>query len=151
MLGEYELNLADYNARRHFPDQIGVYNYPIDIHVYDGSEREFQRYYQAFHQTGRPKAGESIGLPYGMLVPKGWKNLWVAGRCASMDVDVHGAFRVQPAAVMMGQAAGTAAVQAVRTRRPAGEIDTEALVATLRQAGAWLPQKGTVKRMTRGA
>jgi len=84
-----------------------------------------------------------------MLVPRGWKNLWVAGRCAAMDVQVHGAFRVQPAAVMMGQAAGTAAAQSVRTSRPAGEIDTEALVTTLRKAGAFLPQQTTNRRMTR--
>lgn len=67
-----------------------------------------------------------------------------------MDVQVHGTFRVQPAAVMMGQAAGTAAVQSIRTNRPAAEIDTEALVATLRKAGAFLPQQTTTKRMTRG-
>jgi len=147
--GEYELNLADYNARRHFPDQIGVYNYPIDIHVYDTSDRQFERYEAAFRRTGRPKAGESIGLPYGMLVAKGFTNLWVAGRCASMDVDVHGAFRVQPACVMMGQAAGTAALQSVRTGRPAAEIDTEVLVHTLRKTGAYLPQARTTTRMTR--
>jgi hypothetical protein len=146
--GEYELNLADYQARRQFPDQIGVYNYPIDIHVYDNSPEQYQRYSKAFHE--RMKPGESTGLPYGMIVAKGWNNLWVAGRCASMDVDVHGAFRVQPAAVMMGQAAGTAAVQAIRTKRPAAAIDTAELVETLRKAGAYLPQANTSKSMTRG-
>jgi len=65
VLGEYELSLADYNARRHFPDQIGVYNYPIDIHVYSTTAEEYARYYKAFHQTGRMKPGESVGLPYG--------------------------------------------------------------------------------------
>jgi hypothetical protein len=151
VMGEYELNLADYSARRQFPDQIGVYNYPIDIHVYDTSAGQYERYRKEFLQTGRMKPGESVGLPYGMIVPKGWKNLWVAGRCASMDVEVHGAFRVQPACVMMGQAAGTAAVQSIRTNRPAGEIDTGTLVATLRKAGAFLPQRTTSKRMTRGS
>ena len=151
VLGEYELNLRDYNARRHFPDQIGVYNYPVDIHVHDTSQEQYLRYSKEFHETGRPKPGESIGLPYGMLVPKGWKNLWVAGRCASMDVQVHGAFRVQPAAVMMGQAAGTAALQSIRTKRAAADIDTESLVSTLRKAGAFLPQETTSKRMTRSS
>lgn len=150
VMGEYALNLADYNARHQFPDQIGVYNYPIDIHVDDTSAGQYERYRKEFLQTGRMKPGESVGLPYGMIVPKGWKNLWAAGRCASMDVEVHGAFRVQPACVMMGQAAGTAAVQSMRTNRPAGEIDTGTLVATLRQAGAFLPQRTTSKRMTRG-
>ena len=66
-----------------------------------------------------------------------------------MDLMVHGALRVQPAAVMMGQAAGTAAVQSIRTQRPAAEIDTEVLVATLRKEGAYLPQTKTSKTMTR--
>ncbi|HPT25513.1 MAG TPA: FAD-dependent oxidoreductase [Bryobacteraceae bacterium] len=149
VLGEYELGLSDYNARRKFPDQIGVYNYPIDIHVYDTSDQQYARYSKEFRETGRMKPGESVGLPYGMIVPKGFKNLWVAGRCASMDVQVHGAFRVQPAAVMMGQAAGTAAVQSVRTKRSAAEIDTELLVETLRKAGAYLPQSATSKQMSR--
>jgi hypothetical protein len=42
-------------------------------------------------------------------------------------------------------------VQSVRTNRPAGEIDTEVLVTTLRKAGAFLPQQTTTKRMTRSA
>jgi hypothetical protein len=52
-------------------------------------------------------------------VPKGWSNLWVAGRCTSSDVQVHGVIRVQPAAAMMGQAAGTAAAQSIVTGQPA--------------------------------
>ena len=149
IVGLYELCVADYQARRKFPDQIGVYNYPIDIHVKNASAKEYDRYHKEFHEVGRPKPGESIGLPYGMLVPKGWKNLWVAGRCASMDVQVHGAFRVQPAAVMMGQAAGTAAVQSVRTGQPACDLDTAQLVETLRRQGAYLPQTDLRKTMTR--
>jgi hypothetical protein len=40
----------------------------------------------------------------------------------------------------MGQAAGTAAVQAIHTNCPAFGIDTKELVKTLRQQGAYLPQ-----------
>ena len=59
--------------------------------------------------AGRLGEGESFGLPYGILVPKGYKNLWVAGRCTSSDQWVHGSIRVMPACGMMGQAAATAA------------------------------------------
>jgi hypothetical protein len=76
-------------------------------------------------------------------------DLVVAGRWASSDVRVHGAIRVQPACVMMGQAAGTAAVQSVRTGEPAGELDTAMLVRTLRENGAYLPQKELSRTMTR--
>ena len=149
--GEHELGYDDYLARRQFPDQIGVFNKAVDIHPYKDSEEEYQRYYREFHQSGRLEPGECYGIPYGILVPRGWRNLWVAGRCASSDVQVHGSLRVQPAAAMMGQAAGTAAVQALRTGRTAGTLDTERLVRTLRDQGAYLPQERLSKEMTRQA
>ena len=43
IVGDYELNFADYLARRQFPDQIGVFNKHVDIHTYDTSEAEYQR------------------------------------------------------------------------------------------------------------
>jgi hypothetical protein len=149
IVGEYELSYDDYIARRQFPDQIGVYNSAVDIHVYDDTEAEYQRYYQEFSKTGRLKAGECFGIPYGILVPKGWQNLWVAGRCNSSDVRAHGSIRVQPACSMMGQAAGTAAVQSLATGQPACDLDTAALVETLRRAGAYLPQEILSPKMTR--
>jgi len=151
ILGEYELNVHDFMARRQFPDQIGVYAIAMDGHPYDNSKEEYDRWFHENHTSGKLKVGESFGIPYGVLVPKGWKNLWVAGRCASADVKVQGVIRVQPPAAMMGQAAGTAAVQAIKTRRMADELDTEQLVGTLRAAGAYLPQTQTSKTMTRAA
>jgi hypothetical protein len=151
ILGEYEMTADDFLSRREFPDAIGVYSYPMDPHPYDNSKAEYERYHTEFTRTGKLKVGEFYGLPYGILVPKGWKNLWAAGRCVSTDVRVNSAIRVQPAAFMMGQAAGTAAVQSIRTRQPAAQIDTEVLVATLRKAGAYLPQTKTSKVLTRAA
>jgi ribulose 1,5-bisphosphate synthetase/thiazole synthase len=151
ILGEYEMTADDFLSQREFPDAIGVYSYPMDPHPYDNSKAEYERYHTEFTRTGKLKVGEFYGLPYGILVPKGWKNLWAAGRCVSTDLRVNSAIRVQPAAIMMGQAAGTAAVQSIRTRQPAAEINTEVLVATLRKAGAYLPQTKTSKVLTRAA
>jgi len=149
IVGEYELNFADFVARRHFPDQIGIFNNSVDVHVYDDSAAEYQRYFNEFNQTARLKPGESYGLPYGIIVPRGWENLWVAGRCNSSDVQLHGTIRVQPAAAMMGQAAGTAAAQSIRTGQPACNLNTATLVETLRKAGAYLPQPTLAQQMTR--
>lgn len=149
IIGEYELNIEDYQARRHFPDQIGLFNKFVDIHPYDCSEAEWQRFQFEKSQRHSLKPGESFGIPYSILVPRGWENLWVAGRCTSSDVQVHGVIRVQPAASMMGQAAGTAAVQSIRTGQPAHDLDTADLVETLRKANAYLPQERTTRAMTR--
>jgi hypothetical protein len=149
IVGEYELTFDDYLARRQFPDQIAVFNKSVDIHAYDCTEQEYQRYHTQYTKTGRLKPGECFGIPYGILVPKGWKNLWVAGRCNSSDVEVHGSIRVQPAASMMGQAVGTAAVQSIRTGQSADALDTQELIKTLRCGGAYLPQESVSKEMTR--
>jgi hypothetical protein len=106
----------------------------------DCSDEEWERFLEDKDGIGRLGRGECFGIPYRILVPRGWENLWVAGRCNSSDVKVHGSIRVMPAAAMMGQAAGTAAVQAIRTGTTAVSLDTRQLVATLRENGAYLPQ-----------
>ena len=137
IVGEYELCFDDYMARRQFPDQIAVFNKHVDIHPYDCSYEEWRRFYN--DRNYLPK-GTCMGIPYGVLVPKGWKNLWVAGRCVSSDVKVQGSIRVMPAAAMMGQAAGSAAAQAVERGEAANALDTTRLVDTLRKNGAYLPE-----------
>lgn len=149
IVGEYELNIDDYLNRREFPDQIGIFNKFVDIHAYDCSLEEYERLQKEAFDTHRLGIGEYFGIPYSILVPKGWKNLWAAGRCNSSDIQVHGSIRVMPAASMMGQAAGTAAVQAINTGQEACNLDTEELVLTLRDNGANLPQKQLSKTMTR--
>ena len=149
--GEYVLTLDDYLARREFPDQIGIFNKFVDIHPYNTSEKEYQRFLKEKDKRLRLNEGEYFGIPYSILVPKGWANLWVAGRCASSDVAVHGSIRVQPACSMMGQAAGTAAAQSIRRNQLAYALDTEELVTTLRQQGAKLPQKELSPVMTKAA
>ena len=148
IVGEYELTIADYLARRQFPDQIGVFNKFVDIHVHNTSKEEYDRF-MVEKDKMRLGEGEFFGIPYGILVAKGWDNLWVAGRCNSSDVQVHGSIRVQPACAMMGEAAGAAAIQSIKTGQPACDLDTEALVQTLRAQGGYLPQSHLSKHMTR--
>src|SRR6478735_646003 len=150
IVGEFELTIEDFKSARQFPDQVAVYNRPTDVHPTDTSEKEFRRFlddFEGFHGLGE---GDCLGVPYGILVPKGWKNLWVAGRCHSSDTKVHGSIRAQSAAYMMGQASATAAVQSIHTGQPACDLDTWTLVETLRNQGAELPQGTLSREMTRG-
>ena len=151
IVGEFELTIEDFRSARQFSDQVAVYNRPTDVHPTDTSEKEFQRFmhdFEGFHGLGE---GDCLGVPYGILVPRGWVNLWVAGRCHSSDTKVHGSIRAQSAAYMMGQASATAAVQSIRTGQPACDLDTWELVETLRQQGAYLPQENLTRAMTRSA
>lgn len=149
IVGEYELSIEDFEARRQFPDQVAVYNRPTDVHPTNTSQEEYERFLRDFYGHGRLKEGDSYGVPYSILVPKGSQNLWVAGRCHSSDTKVHGSIRAQSAAYMMGEAAATAAVQSIRTGQPACDLDTEQLVKTLRERGGYLPQEKLSRTMTR--
>ena len=149
VVGEYELDWDDFCSRRKFPDQIAIYCKQVDVHVYDATPEEYRRYKEEFDERGRPADGEYYGIPYGVLVPKGWQNLWAAGRCVSTDVRVNGALRDQPGCMLLGQAAGTAATQHIQTGQPACELDTALLVETLRSYGANLPQEQLSATMTR--
>lgn len=67
------------------------------------------------HQAGAGQVripvddGGSYDIPWGCLVPKGLKNVLLAGRCFSADRDAHGSARVMGPCLGMGHAVGAAA------------------------------------------
>jgi len=67
-------------------------------------------------------------VPLGALIPKGVRNLLVAGRCLSSDRLANSALRVQASCMAMGQAAGAAAALAARSG------DTAPTLERIRQA-----------------
>lgn len=103
VVGDYILTKEDYIARRSFDDEIGRNSYYLDIHM---TPEEKAR---TAHHSLRYGKGESHGIPYRCLTPKGLSNLLVAGRCISTDRAVQGSTRVMPVCLVTGQAAGTAA------------------------------------------
>ena len=151
IVGEFELTVEDYEGRRQFPDQIAVYNRPPDVHPTDMSAKEHERHVNEVEGTEKLARGACVGIPYSILVPRGWINLWVAGRCHSSDTKVHGSIRAQSASLMMGEAAGAAAKQSIDTGQPACDLDTMQLVETMRAAGSFLPQEKLSRTMTRSS
>ncbi len=141
ILGDYVLTLEDYLARRSFPDEIARNAYYIDIHL---SRREWERtlggevnWEEKIHQYG---PGESHGIPYRCLTPRGLTNVLVAGRCISTDRPVQGAVRTMPNCIALGEAAGcAAALAATRHGGVVRVVDVAALRVRLRECGAWLP------------
>jgi len=141
ILGEYYLTIDDYFARRGFPDDVARNHYWIDVHTAK-SERAASRetVKHVVERFPRFKAGESHGIPYRCLVPKGLTNLLVTGRAVSCDRNVLGALRTMPCAMNLGEAAGTAAAQLVAARgQDVREVDTGRLRADLQLHGAYLP------------
>ena len=140
IIGDYALTLDDYMQRRSFPDEIGRNNYFIDVHI-PVEVREKVNAGEISEEAGfaRYGEGESHGIPYRCLLPKGLSNVLVAGRTISCDRDVQGSVRVMPVVLVMGQAAGTAAAMAVQAGCDPRGVDVPALRAKLREDGAYLP------------
>ena len=134
IVGEYMLSGQDVLDCASFADSIGVNGWPLEKHVAGDVIWEW------------PPIPESRGynqLPFRMLLPRHtdgtrFRNLMVAGRCASMTHDGQSAARVTGACFAMGEAAGAAAALAIRRNKPVYETDTEALQAVLVAQGAFL-------------
>jgi len=93
-------------------------------------------------EEGRYKKGESHGIPYRCLTPKGMPNLLTAGRCVSSDAIAYGSLRVMPNCLVMGEAAGLAAAMTAKMDRiDVHAVDTMELRRRLRNYGAYLPQQ----------
>jgi hypothetical protein len=136
IVGEYVLGVDDFLGRCSFDDEIGRYNYPIDIHRSSPSLEDHEEFLEEFTRRYRLPDGESYGIPYRSLIPKGCENLMVGGRCISTDRLVQGSARVMPCCFMTGQAAGVAAALCWEQDIAAKELAPDLLRATLREQGA---------------
>ncbi len=146
VVGDYRLTVDDYLSCRSFPDDIARNAYFIDLHAASSetaaraksisdaeNERAARRHYEL-------PPGESHGIPLRCLLPRGVRNLLVAGRCLSADRAVQGAVRVMPVCFALGEAAGvTAALAARDTGGDVRSVDVVAVRARLRASGAYLP------------
>lgn len=140
--GAYTLCVDDYHHRRKFADEIGRNNYWIDIHT---AEDEIAASFKGHgHVTERFEhygPGESYGIPYRCMTPKGLKNLIVAGRSISCDRPVQGSIRTMPTCIVTGEAAGIAAVLCANGDGNVHHVDTSELRARLVRYGAYLPEE----------
>lgn len=138
--GDYILSLDDWLNRASFPDEIGRNNYYIDIH---SPSEELERMKGSISlDLFNPefyKKGESHGIPFRCLTPKGLKNVLVAGRCISTDEIVQGSTRVQPTCLVTGEAAGMAAVHALKNHSSdIHAVDTNFLRRRLKEVGQYI-------------
>lgn len=120
LTGEEIISLA------RFDDAIAVCNYDIDIHSPDG-EGTSHHYF---------KDGAYYQIPYRALVPKGAKNILVAGRCIGADHEAQASLRIMPTCAVIGQACGTALAICHSHKCNTMEVPVNELRDTLRQNGA---------------
>ena len=131
-------------ARRSFEDEICRNSYYLDVHH---SEKDAEKLVKgaSFEEVVESKTcrygkGESHGIPYRCLTPKGLTNVLVAGRSISCDREILGSVRVMPVCLAMGEAAGMAAAHAGNMPTVnVHAVDVQKLRKRLREEGAYLP------------
>ncbi len=109
--GDYTLLESD--KYRHFEDSIGA--------IGDFERRDFL-----------------YEIPYRTLIRSGYDNLITAGRSASADGYAWDVVRVIPPAIITGQAAGTAAAQALEAGCPIVNVDIARLQSSLEKANVMI-------------
>ena len=143
ILGDYVLDTEDFKNKAVFADEIGRYCYPVDLHPQTSDLTEWERFEEEYARM-RYQPGDSYGIPYRILTPRGMHNLLTAGRCVSADRTIQGSIRVMPGCYLTGQAAGMAAYMAVEGDCSVREISIPNLQQRLIDFGAYLPNAGKV-------
>ncbi len=138
IVGDYTLTADDYMSRATFPDEISRNSYYLDIHRTPKESAALKDKPADVRNTdARYGKGESHGIPYRCLTPKGFANLLVAGRIISCDRRILGSVRVMPNCLTTGEAAGLAAAMCAKGGISVHAIDTADLRARLRAYGAY--------------
>jgi hypothetical protein len=126
VMGGYLLTTEDVLSCKRFEDGIAMGAYPIDIHDPKGGKTIFKFL----------KEAGGYNIPYRCLVPLSPGNLLIAGKNISATHEAMGTTRLQSTVMAIGQAAGTAAAQSVKSCLPLRGIDTGLLRKTLMAQGA---------------
>ena len=138
IIGDYILNIDDFNCESKFDDEIGRYSYPVDIHIAKPDKKSYDEF-QKEYTSLRLKKGESYGIPYRILTPQNLKNILVAGRCVSTDRQLQASIRVMPGCYITGQAAGISAGIMVEENVDSRQVDISKIQKRLKSLGAYLP------------
>jgi len=125
IVGDHVLTEEEILAATQFPDQVARCGAPIEEH-HGGADTRW---------VYLPE-GETYGIPYGSLLPRGVEGVAVAGRCFSATHDAHASARSMGTCMAMGQAAGTAAALSAARGGVPRELRAEDLLDRLREDGA---------------
>ena len=129
IMGDTVITVQDYTSGRHFEDAVSYAFYPVDLHTRTGVKP-------------KPlKRGIVPTVPLSSLIPKGSKNIIVAGRCISSDRLANSALRVQAACMGMGHAAGATAALAAQNKTTPSSVPLDKIYGLLREHTAIVPEK----------
>lgn len=115
----YNMTETDVREQGRFEDSIGIYPEFID----------------GYGILILPTTGRYMQLPYRSMLPKKVKGLLVAGRSSGGDRISHAATRNMSCCAVLGQGAGVAAAQVVKSNREFDDVDLTAVQSELKRQG----------------
>ena len=115
----YDMTEQDVRNQGRFEDSIGIYPEFID----------------GYGILVLPTTGRYFQLPYRNVMPKGVRNLLVAGRSSGGDRVSHAATRNMACCAVLGQGAGVAAARSVLDGSELAEVDLAAVQKELERQG----------------
>ncbi|HCE72233.1 MAG TPA: pyridine nucleotide-disulfide oxidoreductase, partial [Ruegeria sp.] len=115
----YNMTETDVREQGRFEDSIGI----------------FPEFIDGYGILILPTTGRYFQMPYRNLLPRGVKNLLVAGRITGGDRISHAATRNMACCAVTGQGAGIAAALSVKSNRPLDEIDPLLIQKELERQG----------------
>ena len=117
---EYNLTGDDVRGQARFDDSIGI----------------FPEFIDGYGLLILPTTGRYFHLSYRAMLPRGVRNLIVAGRCIGGDKVSHAAVRNMMCCAVAGQGAGVAAAVSLRTAQDFAHVDIIAVQRELLRQGA---------------
>jgi hypothetical protein len=119
LVGRYELTGHDVQNQARFEDSIGV----------------FPEFVDGYGVLVLPTTGRYFQVPFGVTVPRGVRNLLVAGRCVAGDQIAHAATRNMMCCTVTGQGAGVASAVSIKDGVDSSAVDVKRIQAALQRQG----------------
>lgn len=130
ILGEKYITVEDFLSGLVYDDALSYTYYPVDLHT-----NELKALNNIFLESGKVPT-----IPLGALIPKGFSNTLVAGRCISGDRLANSAYRVKASCMGMGQAAAAAAAVSIWENVAVNDVDITQVRMVLEDNGAIVPR-----------
>ena len=115
----YNMTEQDVRGEARFEDSIGIYPEFID----------------GYGILILPTTGRYMHIPYRSMLPKGVKNLIVAGRATGGDRISHAATRNMACCAVQGQGAGVAAAWSIKNKVSFEDVDIQAIQKVIEGQG----------------
>jgi hypothetical protein len=107
IFGEYRITDEDIIEGRRFDDAVCLVTFGVDVHKLKSDDTT---------ECSRGIHTKPYHIPYRSMLPKGCKNMLLAGRCISGDFYPHASYRVMGNMAATGEAAGFAAAECSRAK-----------------------------------